>query len=540
MEIPYEVTPRRDTGLFNSKIAIWLFLASEVMLFGGLFSAYVFLRVGIHEGIDNPWPERVQEPFLGAVNTVVLIASSVFVVLAWVGLKMRKWRTFQIYMSLVIVCALTFLVVKTREYQTKLVEHHGINLKDGSVIEGEILSDNYKDPLEQRRAGLPAGITSFFGHQNGDSTLKVRFLADSVTLPVDVGSLDFMGFAADGMSWAKATVKDGSNEVTLEGKGQWESWFYKKKREIQAQLAEARKQRRHYVQAEVLGKGRKIDEVLGDKEIPSASQNDKKEAIETKFTFTFAEKVKFLVPGSNRVAKHTDATLTFVDSTELAGTMATDGDVIDVLVHGMDLQRLPISEQMKAKAWTMIVDEKQREAAKKQFKEKQDKVVASILKEYPEGKFPSIEEEKHQLGTRHVSVLPIHLHGDHGHHEEPAPADEAKKESGGAKSDPHASGHGGHGDGELILARIPRSEVQYASNHGPWYNTYYAIYFTMTGLHGLHVLGGAIVLAYMMFFGKKLYLRNPEHLANRVEVGGLFWHFVDLVWIFLFPIMYLM
>ncbi|MEZ5430761.1 MAG: hypothetical protein R3F31_06185 [Verrucomicrobiales bacterium] len=43
--------------------------------------------VGIHEGIDN-WPERVQEPLLGAVNTVVLIASSVFVVLAWVGLKM--------------------------------------------------------------------------------------------------------------------------------------------------------------------------------------------------------------------------------------------------------------------------------------------------------------------------------------------------------------------------------------------------------------------------------------------------------------------
>ena len=39
---------------------------------------------------------------------------------------------------------------------------------------------------------------------------------------------------------------------------------------------------------------------------------------------------------------------------------------------------------------------------------------------------------------------------------------------------------------------------------------------------------------------KGLYRRNPEWLANRVEVGGLFWHFVDLVWIFLFPILYLM
>ena len=62
----------------------------------------------------------------------------------------------------------------------------------------------------------------------------------------------------------------------------------------------------------------------------------------------------------------------------------------------------------------------------------------------------------------------------------------------------------------------------------------------MTGLHGLHVIGGAIVLGWFLFTGRKMYLRNPEHLANRVEVGGLFWHFVDLVWIFLFPLYYLM
>jgi heme/copper-type cytochrome/quinol oxidase subunit 3 len=37
-----------------------------------------------------------------------------------------------------------------------------------------------------------------------------------------------------------------------------------------------------------------------------------------------------------------------------------------------------------------------------------------------------------------------------------------------------------------------------------------------------------------------MYRETPEHLANRVEVGGLFWHFVDLVWIFLFPLYYLM
>ena len=78
------------------------------------------------------------------------------------------------------------------------------------------------------------------------------------------------------------------------------------------------------------------------------------------------------------------------------------------------------------------------------------------------------------------------------------------------------------------------------SNLTPKWNNYYAIYFTITGLHGLHVIGGALVLGYYLFFGKKMFDTNPEWLANRVEVGGLFWHFVDLVWIFAFPIFYLM
>ena len=53
MEIPYTVEARPDTGLYNGKLGLWLFLASEVMLFGALFSSYVLLRVGAPEGT---WP----------------------------------------------------------------------------------------------------------------------------------------------------------------------------------------------------------------------------------------------------------------------------------------------------------------------------------------------------------------------------------------------------------------------------------------------------------------------------------------------------
>jgi cytochrome c oxidase subunit 3 len=91
------------------------------------------------------------------------------------------------------------------------------------------------------------------------------------------------------------------------------------------------------------------------------------------------------------------------------------------------------------------------------------------------------------------------------------------------------------------VAKIEKEDVERIDSFGPWHNTYFASYFTITGLHGLHVLGGVLVFLYMWLpVSKKVYQRNPEHLANRVEVSGLFWHFVDLVWIFVFPLFYLL
>jgi cytochrome c oxidase subunit III len=56
----------------------------------------------------------------------------------------------------------------------------------------------------------------------------------------------------------------------------------------------------------------------------------------------------------------------------------------------------------------------------------------------------------------------------------------------------------------------------------------------------LHVLGGALVIAFLWGPGAKMWRTEPERFTNRIEVSGLFWHFVDLVWIFLFPVLYLL
>lgn len=130
MQIPYEVQARRDTGLYNAKLGIWLFLASEVMLFGGLFSAYIFLRMGAEPGY---WPRGLLNVPVGAGNTAILIASSVTVVLAWASLKMRKLQQYRLWMGISILCGALFLIVKlTYEWPQKF-HHFGAFIKKGSL-----------------------------------------------------------------------------------------------------------------------------------------------------------------------------------------------------------------------------------------------------------------------------------------------------------------------------------------------------------------------------------------------------------------------
>ncbi|MBP9853267.1 MAG: cytochrome c oxidase subunit 3 [Candidatus Omnitrophica bacterium] len=118
--IPYTVEERKDTGLYNAKLGIWLFLSSEVMLFGALFSSYVLLRIGA-----PVWPhgKEVLNVPLGTLNTIVLISSSVSMVLAWVALKENNFKRFRLMLGLTILCAFIFLIVKCFEYGAKF-QHH--------------------------------------------------------------------------------------------------------------------------------------------------------------------------------------------------------------------------------------------------------------------------------------------------------------------------------------------------------------------------------------------------------------------------------
>ena len=111
--IPYTIERRADTGVNNVTLGVWLFIASEVMLFGALFSAYALLRVS---AVDWPSGRDVLMLSLGAANTVVLLHVTAF---AWRArtaepLAARRW------LIVSSVFALAFLVLKCLEYVSEI------------------------------------------------------------------------------------------------------------------------------------------------------------------------------------------------------------------------------------------------------------------------------------------------------------------------------------------------------------------------------------------------------------------------------------
>ncbi len=487
MEIPYTVTARPDTGLWNAKVGIWLFLASEVMLFGGLFSSYVFLRLGA----DYPWPMHELDVKFGFINTLVLIASSVFVVYAWVALKMRKWGTYQVWMTLVVASAALFLFNKSIEYKAKFAHYHA-KLQDGSIVAGHIPKDG------------------------GKEARSIVFEASEVSVDHAAGGHHFLKFI-DNRSEVKFTAPNGSEVKPSRG------WF------DQLKKAQSLQKEADALAAEGDTEGAsKLTERIA-KDHPDFALFGGQSAMPLKVT----PAAKFVLPRS-KVLAWEEAKLEMARKygTNLSGKLVSDNLTIEI--DEVDLRVYLRHDDPKARSiddaliFKYFADEAQKKEVLEGFKHAHDIASAKHEAEIAkwQAKHPGVEyPEKTFLDFDKMMLKDLHADDEHG------AADDHEE---------HAAAGGSAAHHAHPTLSIPFSDIRFFSNYGPRKNTFNAIYFTMTGLHGLHVLGGMLVLGYFLLFGRSLYLKNPEHMANRVEVGGLFWHFVDLVWIFLFPIFYLM
>ncbi len=484
MEIPYTVKPRPDTGLWNAKVGIWLFLASEVMLFGGLFSGYLFLRLGAGGEPDYFWPKEILSVPFGFVNTLILILSSVFVVVAWLELKLRNFKRFQRWMYVVVACAFIFLINKGFEYKSKFT-HYGIKLTDNSIVEGYKLDDTiiYENIKE---------VTIDVARFNGEFLEKIYgntpkfFRTDSAGKP-----------QGEAFELSVAKVQDIEIEENKKLRDQHEASNIEK------------------IQNDDEAKIIRWLPAMGIKQISLVSDSEFSIKIKRKkLRKSFIDSVKFKDQTAlkGNISKLTPGvSISLVDRIDLRATDSENPEKTSLVWNHLGNQSPYLTNKSKS---TQLDEDgyqksayegdahdpkKEAEKAKKIFLDSRQAVIdeaESIEKaEFDEVLNRNVKEWEDEEGVKHKSYAPI---------------------------------------------LVPWDQIKLYSNFTPKWNTFYAIYFTLTGLHGLHVFLGAIVLLWFAVFGKKIYDKDPEHLANRVEVGGLFWHFVDLVWIFLFPILYLM
>jgi len=90
---------------------------------------------------------------------------------------------------------------------------------------------------------------------------------------------------------------------------------------------------------------------------------------------------------------------------------------------------------------------------------------------------------------------------------------------------------------KFSVGQLPGKWYSFDGLQAPGANLFFAVYFLATGLHGLHVLIGMTVLGIIGYRTIKGRYHGGNHVG--VELGVLYWHLVDLVWIFLFPLLYL-
>ena len=410
MEIPYTVKPRPDTGLYNAKLGIWLFLASEVMLFGALFSSYVLLRVGAEPGT---WSMGLMDLYVGAGNTMVLIASSMFVVLAWAELKQGNLAGYKKWKWATIACAVLFLCVKWGYEWPSKFKHYDVWLNNATVLH-EKFDKGYHEVASH-------GEHADDEHEHGDA-------AHGGDVEKHVEKIYTTRFFKEPSEVSHAAFDDAWLKGTLALSGHINAY------------EEAR--------VDVRITGWKADAGVSEAEADKALAEQG------------AEDAAGLRLNGGLLPEKTD-----YDSAKRAEyALGQAGFTVALSVAGY--------ERVEAHPWMW----------------RTKRVTEDIG------------------GKPRVKSLDFGL--DHSHHQE---------------------------------ITLDVGDIKRLSAYEPKHSTFFGIYYTITGLHAAHVFAGILIMLYNMLpIGLALWDKDREQFTNRIETFGLFWHFVDLVWIFLFPILYIL
>jgi cytochrome c oxidase subunit III len=145
------------------------------------------------------------------------------------------------------------------------------------------------------------------------------------------------------------------------------------------------------------------------------------------------------------------------------------------------------------------------------------------------------------LGTVFLGVKVIEYADKFEHHHVPGPDFVWESHAAGAAASGEAAAVGGAGGAEHSAGGAPATHAAAAASRDPALQQhtqiFFSLYFTMTGLHALHMIIGIALLSVITWLAWQG--KFDARYYTPVEMSGLYWHFVDIVWIYLFPLLYL-
>jgi cytochrome c oxidase subunit 3 len=446
----------------SGKLCLWLFLSTEIMFFAGLIGAYIVIRYGAPA---NSWPHAQDVhlvEWIGALNTFVLICSSVTIVLSHEAAANNQSQPAKLWLFATFILGSIFLGVKGYEYNSKF--SHGIypslprslihdqaNLDYVAHVRKVLKSeqDNYKAKIDKKLA-------------EANALLKADPAKDQ----------DYPREKFD-RKFAKSVGKEGELDKSLETKAKK---IVDQIYPIEDKYNECTNILENHVRWTEVKVSQALTDTAPDKGTRDRAIIARKQALEN-----FA----FVIHRSHHAPR-----TAFTDSENYLAReeLALEGDLASL-------------NQQKEKLATAIQEalDKGNTVAKEKGDADADAVAARGLAASTQRELDSLNLRIAAISGR-LSLLPRLKNL-------PAEGLNAEYE---------------HNGGWLRLPfKIPSGNM--------WASTY----FLMTGFHAIHVAVGLLIFAMVLPF------TLDHRRANFIENAGLYWHFVDLVWIFLFPLLYL-
>ncbi|HWU91425.1 MAG TPA: cytochrome c oxidase subunit 3 [Kofleriaceae bacterium] len=478
----------------SGKLGIWLFLAQEVLFFSALFVAYILYRH--HHPEIYSYAHKYLDVKYGAINTAVLIFSSLTAAWAVRAAQLGQKKLLIGCIAVTIGCALTFLGIKYIEYSHKIHEHILFGRYfDPCVSSGGVplLTKNnecagHKSTVEWKDGAATAGcyqdIDQDLAMPGVQADCKVEEVRIELYKPASVAAGATHDCAKVPAAIARGTgatftFTGTCDEVMVVGDGNTVRIDQAKKVAVKGQG--------NTVQANA------VDSFAGD-----------------------ASTKRVIAKGISN------------PQPALAGV--TDADVDGDKERSREVKRTPIAAQCSERAIGHAEGHEEGHESAKQT--------------YPcwrVGFQPAVcgrKANKEQYGV-------IVEYGDHEERDHSYRIDAQCKPTPkvDAPADPLAEKVQPLKVGEKALSPYHRPttheehELEAAGPPPEHTNMFFTIYFAMTGLHGIHVLVGVLVFLWLLIRAMKGHF-TPDYFGP-IDFAALYWHIVDLIWIFLFPLLYL-